>query len=72
MIAAVAGVVVLAALIIAFILFYWYERFRQGRKHRRNLIHLSEHIRQELKENIRLLKKAEHLSSASEKDSKPY
>jgi hypothetical protein len=56
-------------LIIAFILFYWYEKFRHGRKHRRDLIHLSEHILQELKENIRLLKKAEHLSSASEKDS---
>jgi hypothetical protein len=69
MIAAVAGVVLLGALIIAFILFYWYEKFRHGRKHRRDLIHLSEHILQELKENIRLLEKAEHLSSASEKDS---
>jgi hypothetical protein len=47
----------------------WYERFRQGRKHKRNLIYLSEYILQELKENIRLLEKAEHLSSASEKDS---
>jgi hypothetical protein len=45
------------------------ERFRQGRKHKRNLIYLSEYILQELKENIRLLEKAEHLSSASEKDS---
>jgi hypothetical protein len=33
------------------------------------LIYLSEYILQELKENIRLLEKAEHLSSASEKDS---
>jgi hypothetical protein len=69
MIAAMAGVVVLAALIIAFIVFYWYERFRQGRKQKRDLIHLSEHILQELKENISLLEKAEHLSSASENNS---
>lgn len=69
MITAVAGVVVLAALIIAFILFYWYERFRRGRKHKRDLIHLSEHILQESKENIRHLEKAEHLSNASEEDS---
>ena len=41
---------------------------RQGRKHKRNLFHLSEYILQELKENIHLLEKAEHLSSASEKD----
>jgi hypothetical protein len=33
------------------------------------LIYLSEYILQELKENIRLLEKAEYLSSASEKDS---
>jgi hypothetical protein len=69
MIAAMAGVVVLAALIIAFIVFYWYERFRQGRKQKRDLIHLSEHILQELKENISLLEKAEQLSSPSEKNS---
>lgn len=38
MIATVAGVVLLGALIIAFILLYWYEKFRHGRKYRRDLI----------------------------------
>jgi hypothetical protein len=59
MIAAVAGIVFLAALIIAFIVFYWYERIRQGRRHKRNLVHLSEHILQELKANVNLLEKSD-------------
>ena len=69
MIAAVAGIVFLAALIIAFIIFYWYERFRQSRKHKRNLVHLSEHILQELEANVRLLEKSNFSSSGSENKS---
>ena len=55
MIAAVAGIVALAALIIAFIVFYWISGFRKGRRHKRDTVHLSEHIVQELKENGQLL-----------------
>jgi hypothetical protein len=55
MIAAVAGIVALAALIIAFIIFYWISGFRKGRRHKRDTVHLSEHIVQELKENGQLL-----------------
>ena len=69
MIAAVAGIVFLAALIIAFIIIYWFEKLRQGRKHKRNLVHLSEHILQELKENIRLLEKSDFSSIGSENKS---
>jgi hypothetical protein len=69
MIAAVAGIVFLAALIIAFIILYWFEKLRQGRKHKRNLVHLSEHILQELKENIHLLEKSNFSSSGSENKS---
>ena len=66
MIAAVAGIVFLAALIIAFIILYWFEKLRQGRKHKRNLVHLSEHILQELKENIHLLEKSDFSSIGNE------
>jgi hypothetical protein len=69
MIAAVAGIVFLAALIIAFIIFYWFEKLRQGRKHKRNLVHLSEHILQELKENVHLLEKSNFSSIGSENKS---
>jgi hypothetical protein len=69
MIAAVAGIVFLAALIIAFIILYWFEKLRQGRKHKRNLVHLTEHILQELKENIRLLEKSDFSSIGSENKS---
>jgi hypothetical protein len=69
MIAAVAGIVFLAALIIAFIILYWFEKIRQGRKHKRNLVHLSEHILQELKENISLLEKSDFSSIGSENKS---
>jgi hypothetical protein len=54
-VAAVAGIIALAALIIAFIIFYWINGFRQGRRHKRNTIHLSEHVLRELKENGQLL-----------------
>ena len=66
MIAAVAGIIFLAALIVAFIIFYWFEKLRQGRKHKRNLVHLSEHILQELEENIRLLEKLDISSNGTE------
>jgi hypothetical protein len=69
MIAAVAGIVFLAALIIAFIILYWFEKLRQGRKHKRNLVRLSEHILQELKENISLLEKSDFSSIGSENKS---
>jgi hypothetical protein len=59
MITAVAGILFLAALIIAFIVFYWYERIRKGRRHKRNLVHLSEHILQELKANVHLVEKSD-------------
>ena len=54
-VAAVVGIVALAALIIAFIIFYWINGFRRGRRHKRNTVHLSEHILRELKENGQLL-----------------
>jgi hypothetical protein len=54
-VAAVAGIVALAALIIAFIIFYWINGFRQGRRHKRNTVHLSEHVLREVKENGQLL-----------------
>ena len=69
MIAAVAGIVFLAALIIAFIFLYWFDKLRQGRKHKRNLVHLSEHILQELEANIRLLEKSDFSSIGSENKS---
>jgi hypothetical protein len=69
MIAAVAGIVFLAALIIAFIILYWFEKLRQGRKHKRNLVHLSEHVLQELKENIHMLEKSDFSSIGSENKS---
>jgi hypothetical protein len=54
-IAAVTSIVALAALIIAFIIFYWISGFRKGRRHKKDITHLSEHIVQELKENDQLL-----------------
>jgi ABC-type multidrug transport system fused ATPase/permease subunit len=65
-IAAVAGIVVLAALIVAFIIFYWINRFREGRRHKRNTVHLSEHVLQELKENGQLLNSVSSSSSSSD------
>ena len=64
-VAAMAGIVVLAALIIAFIIFYWINGFRQGRRHKRNTDHLSEHILRELKENGQLLDSVPSSSSSS-------
>jgi hypothetical protein len=63
-IAAVAGIVVLAALIVAFIIFYWINGFRQGRRHKRNTVQLSEHVLRELKENSRLLDSVSSSSSS--------
>jgi hypothetical protein len=65
---AVAGIVALAALIIAFIIFYWINGFRQGRRHKRNTVHLSEHILRELKENGQLLDSVPSSSSSSSGD----
>ena len=62
---AVAGIVALAALIIAFIIFYWINGFRQGRKYKRNTVHLSEHVLRELKENDQLLDSVPSSSSSS-------
>jgi hypothetical protein len=64
-VAAVAGIVALAALIIAFIIFYWINGFRRGRRHKRNIVHLSEHVLRELKENCQLLDSV-HSSSSSD------
>jgi hypothetical protein len=64
-VAAMAGIVVLAALIIAFIIFYWINGFRQGRRHKRNTVHLSEHVLRELKENGQLLDSVPSSSSSS-------
>jgi ABC-type multidrug transport system fused ATPase/permease subunit len=63
-VAAVAGIIGLAALIIAFIIFYWINGFRRGRRHKRNIVHLSEHVLRELKENSQLLDSV-HSSSSS-------
>ena len=63
-VAAMAGIVALAALIIAFIIFYWINGFRQGRRHKRNTIHLSEHVLRELKENDQLLDSVPSSSSS--------
>lgn len=68
MIAAVAGIVALAALIIAFIIFYWISGFRKGRRHKRDAVHLSEHIVQELKENGQLLSSASSSDSSTDND----
>jgi hypothetical protein len=65
---AVAGIVALAALIIAFIIFYWINGFRQGRRHKRNTVHLSEHVLRELKENGQLLESVPSSSSSSSSD----
>ena len=62
---AVAGIVALAALIIAFIIFYWINGFRQGRRYKRNTVHLSEHVLRELKENGQLLDSVPSSSSSS-------
>jgi hypothetical protein len=65
---AVAGIVALAALIIAFIIFYWINGFRQGRRYKRNTVHLSEHVLRELKENGQLLDSVPSSSSSSSGD----
>jgi hypothetical protein len=65
---AVAGIIALAALIIAFIIFYWINGFRQGRRHKRNTVHLSEHVLRELKENGQLLDSVPSSSSSSSGD----
>ncbi|HEX5892886.1 MAG TPA: hypothetical protein VFY41_08495 [Nitrososphaeraceae archaeon] len=65
-VAAVAGIIALAALIIAFIIFYWINGFRQGRRHKRNTIHLSEHVLRELKENGQLLNSVPSSSSSGD------
>jgi hypothetical protein len=67
-VAAVAGIIALAALIIAFIIFYWINGFRQGRRHKRNTVHLSEHVLRELKENGQLLDSVPSSSSSSSGD----
>jgi hypothetical protein len=67
-IAAVAGIVALAALIIAFIIFYWISGFRKGRRHKRDIVHLSEHIVQELKENGQLLSNVSSSDSSTSTD----
>jgi hypothetical protein len=67
-IAAVAGIVALAALIIAFIIFYWISGFRKGRRHKRDTVHLSEHIVQELKENGQLLSNVSSADSSASND----
>lgn len=64
-VAAMAGIIALAALIIAFIIFYWINGFRQGRRYKRNTVHLSEHVLQELKENGQLLDSVPSSSSSS-------
>jgi hypothetical protein len=66
-VAAMAGIVALAALIIAFIIFYWINGFRQGRRHKRNTVHLSEHVLRELKENDQLLESVPSSSSSGDK-----
>lgn len=63
---AVAGIIALAALIIAFIIFYWINGFRQGRRHKRNTVHLSEHVLRELKENGQLLDSVPSSSSSGD------
>ena len=63
-VAAVVGIVALAALIIAFIIFYWINGFRRGRRHKRNTLHLSEHVLRELKENGQLLDSVPSSSSS--------
>lgn len=63
-VAAVVGIVALAALIIAFIIFYWINGFRRGRRHKRNTVHLAEHVLRELKENGQLLDSVPSSSSS--------
>lgn len=68
-IAAVAGIVALAALIVAFIIFYWIGGFRKGRRHKRDIVRLSDHIVQELKENGQLLGSVSSSSSSNNENS---
>lgn len=63
-VAAVVGIVALAALTIAFIIFYWINGFRRGRRHKRNTVHLAEHVLRELKENGQLLDSVPSSSSS--------
>jgi hypothetical protein len=65
-VAAVVSIVALAALIIAFIIFYWINGFRQGRRYKRNTVHLSEHVIRELKENGQLLESVPSSSSSGD------
>jgi hypothetical protein len=65
-VAAMAGIVALAALIIAFIIFYWINGFRQGRRHKRNTVHLFEHVLRELKENGQPLESVPSSSSSGD------
>jgi hypothetical protein len=71
-IAAVASIVALAALIIAFIIFYWISRFRKGQRHKRDTVHLSEHIVQELRENGQLLSNVSSSDSSTSNDKNLY
>ena len=66
-VAAMASIVALAALIIAFIIFYWINGFRQGRRHKRNTVHLSEHVLRELKENDQLLESVPSSGNSGDK-----
>jgi hypothetical protein len=54
--AAGAAVAVVGILIISFIISYWFNRFRQGRRHKSMLANLLEHILQQSKENMEILK----------------
>ena len=54
--AAGAAVAVVGILIISFIISYWFNRFRQGRRHKSMLTNLLEHILQQSKENMEILK----------------
>jgi hypothetical protein len=71
-IAAVASIVALAALIIAFIIFYWISGFRKGQRHKRDTVHLSEHIVQELRENGQLLSNVSSSDSSTSNDKNLY
>jgi hypothetical protein len=54
--AAGAAVAVVGILIISFIISYWFNRFRQGRRHKSMLTNLLEHILQQSKQNMEILK----------------
>ena len=68
LIASVLGIVIFAALIVAFIFISWYDRFKVSRKHRRDFRSMSENIISELKDNMGLLRQRSSTKPSSKEN----